>query len=313
MGGGVFRGSSVMVSGTAGTGKSSISAAYADAACRRGEPALYISLEESPEQIIRNMRSIGYDLRQWVDAGLLRIEAIRPTAFGFEEHLAMLHQLVDDFEPRLVVLDALAGLARIGSGRGTSHAIARDIDLLKGRNITAVMTILSHGNEAETTEVDMSSLVDTWLLVRNHEDNGERNRLIFVIKSRGTAHSNQVREFVLTDSGPELIKVYVGEHGVVTGSARVAQLEREQRDTDANALEAERRRATLVQRAASIQAQITDLQAQLATENADFEAFMNAEGNGLSREAAERAAHAERLSGLGGQTDPQQSANGGDA
>ena len=313
MGGGVFRGSSVMVSGTAGTGKSSISAAYADAACRRGERALYLSLEESPEQITRNMRSIGYDLRQWVDAGLLRIEAVRPTAFGFEEHLALLQQLVDDFEPRLVVLDALAGLTRIGDGRRTSHAIARDIDLLKSRNITAVMTILSHGHEAETTEIDMSSLVDTWLLLRNHEENGERNRLIFVIKSRGTAHSNQVREFLLTDTGPELVKVYVGEHSVVTGSARVAELERDQRDTEANAREAERRRATLIQRSTSLEAQIADLQAQLTTEKADFESFMNAEGSGRSRESTERAARAERLSGLGGQTDQRQSGNGGTA
>jgi circadian clock protein KaiC len=238
MGGGVFRGSSVMVSGTAGTGKSSISAAYADAACRRGERALYISLEESPAQIVRNMRSIGYDLRQWIDQGLLRIESIRPTAFGFEEHLAMLHRLVDEFEPQLVVLDALAGLSRIGNGRGTSQAIARDIDLLKSRGITAVMTILSHGIEGENTEVDMSSLVDTWVLLRNHESDGERNRLVFVIKSRGIAHSNQVREFLLTDDGPELVRVYVGPQGVVTGSARI-RLQRQQQETEANAREAE--------------------------------------------------------------------------
>ena len=314
MGGGVFRGSSVMVSGTAGTGKSSISAAYADAACRRGDRALYISLEESPAQIVRNMRSIGYDLRQWVDQGLLRIESIRPTAFGFEEHLAMLHRLVDEFEPRLVVLDALAGLARIGNGRGTSQAIARDIDLLKSRGITAVMTILSRGFEAENTEVDMSSLVDTWLLLRNHESNGERNRLMFVIKSRGTAHSNQVREFLLTDKGPELVKVYVGPQGVVTGSARIAQLEREQRETEANSHEAERRRAALVQRTASIQAQIADLQAQLATENADFESFVSSAGSGPTREAAARTSQGEHLSGLGGQAEPQEnSANGGSA
>ena len=258
------------------------------------------------------MASIGYDLRHWVDEGLLRIESVRPTAFGFEEHLAMLHRLVEEFEPRIVVLDALAGLTRIGAGHGTSQAIARDIDLLKSRNITAVMTILSHGFESETTEVDMSSLVDTWLLLRNHESNGERNRLMFVIKSRGTAHSNQVREFLLTDDGPELVKVYVGPAGVLTGSARVAQVEREKRQSTANEVEAERRRAALVQRTSSIQAQIADLQAQLAAENADFEAFVESGGGNDVREVAERTAQAELLSSLGGSSSPpEESPDGG--
>ena len=222
--GGIYRGSSVMISGTAGTGKTSIGALMANASCERGEKALFFSFEESPEQLIRNMGSIGLDLRRWIDAGLLQVRAVRPTAFGFEEHLAMLHQLILEHEPELVVLDAVASLTLGGAQSATTSAISRDLDLLKRRGITGVMTTLTHGVAEESSEVDVSSLVDAWLLLRNDERNGERNRLLFVIKSRGSAHSNQVREFVLTDEGAELLDVYVGPNGVLTGSERVEQL-----------------------------------------------------------------------------------------
>ncbi|MET0837588.1 MAG: circadian clock protein KaiC [Marmoricola sp.] len=222
--GGVYRGSAVMISGTAGTGKTSIAAAMADAACARGEKALFFSLEESPGQLVRNMRSIGIDLQPWVDQGLLMMSSVRPTAFGFEEHLAMLYRILEEFEPTLVILDAVASLAQAGARRETASAIARDLDLLKGHGVTTVMTTLAHGAAHESSEVEVSSLVDTWLLLRNHESNGERNRLLFVIKSRGSAHSNQVREFVLSDDGPQLVDVYVGPDGVLTGSARVRQM-----------------------------------------------------------------------------------------
>ena len=222
--GGIYRGSSVMISGTAGTGKTSIGAAMADASCERGERTLFFSFEESPAQLVRNMRSIGIDLQRWIDSGILQVLAIRPTAFGFEEHLAMLHRHLDEHEPQLVVLDAVASLTHAGARGDTTSAISRELDLLKGRGITSVMTTLTHGDAEESSEVDVSSLVDTWVLLRNQESNGERTRLLFVIKSRGSAHSNQVREFVLSDDGPELVDVYVGPGGVLTGSERVEQI-----------------------------------------------------------------------------------------
>ena len=234
LGGGLYRGSSVMISGSAGTGKTSVAVALSDAACARGDRVLFVSLEESPAQLVRNMRSIGYDLARWVEAGLLTVTSVRPTAFGFEEHLAMLYRAVEELSPDLVVLDAVASMLLGGSLVGTTSVISRDLDLLKARGVTSVLTTLTHGDGPESSEVDVSSLVDTWLLLRNHESGGERNRLMFVIKSRGSAHSNRVREFVLTDQGPELVDVFVGPQGVLTGTARREQMARERADASAD-------------------------------------------------------------------------------
>ena len=295
--GGVYRGSSVMISGTAGTGKTSIGAIMANASCERGEKALFFSFEESPEQLVRNMRSIGIDLKRWIDAGLLQVRAVRPTAFGFEEHLAMLHQLLNEHEPQLVVLDAVASLTHAGARSATTSAISRDLDLLKGRGITTVMTTLTHGEREESSEVDVSSLVDTWLLLRNQESNGERNRLLFVIKSRGSAHSNQVREFVLTDDGAELLDVYVGPNGVLTGSERVEQVAWERLSQTSRADETERRRQELAQRSAALTAQIAALEAKLTAENAEFERFVASEAEGRASGDAVRASQARQRSG----------------
>lgn len=295
--GGVFRGSSSMISGTAGTGKTSVGALMVDAACARGERALFFSFEESPAQLVRNMSSIGINLQRWIDSGLLTLQAVRATAFGFEEHLAMLHQLLDEFEPSLVVLDAVAVLTQAGARSETSSAIARDLDLLKGRGITSVMTTLTHGPRHESSDVNVSSLVDTWLLLRNDESNGERNRLVFVIKSRGSAHSNQVREFVLTDQGAELVDVYVGPDGVLTGSARIEQISHERLLQTARADEAERRRQELAQRSAAVRAQIAALQAQLTAETAEFERLAASEDAGRATGVAVRASRGRERSG----------------
>lgn len=302
--GGIYRGSSVMISGTAGTGKTSIGAIMASASCERGEQALFFSFEESPAQLARNMRSIGVDLQRWIDAGLLQVRAVRPTAFGFEEHLSMLHRLLDDHEPQLVVLDAVASLTHAGARSDTTSAISRDLDLLKVRGITTVMTTLTHGASQESREVDVSSLVDTWLLLRNQESNGERNRLLFVIKSRGSAHSNQVREFVLTDDGAGLLDVYVGPHGVLTGSERVEQISQERLAQATRADETDRRREELTQRSAALQAQVAALQAQLAAEAAEFERFISSEAEGRASGVAVRASQGRERSG-GDQTEPQ--------
>jgi circadian clock protein KaiC len=278
-----------MISGTAGTGKTSIGALMVNSSCERGEKALFFSFEESPDQLARNMRSIGIDLQRWTDAGLLQVRAVRPTAFGFEEHLAMLHRLLDEHEPRLVVLDAVASLTHAGAQSATTSAISRDLDLLKGRGITSVMTTLTHGEREESSEVDVSSLCDTWLLLRNDESNGERNRLLFVIKSRGSAHSNQVREFVLTDDGAELLDVYVGPNGVLTGSERVEQIGQEHLAQAARADETERRRQELAKRSAAIRAEMAALQAQLTADTAEFERFEASADAGRASGVAVRA------------------------
>ena len=226
--GGVHRGSTVLISGTAGTGKTTLGATFINAACSRGERAIIVHFEESPGQLIRNMRSVGLDLGRWVDGGLLHIWSARPTAYGLESHLANLAQLVETYSPTVVTLDGVGGLGNDAAGHDVSSAIAREIDMLKARGITAVATTAVKGEEATTFEI--SSLVDTWLLLRNVEAGGERNRLLFILKSRGTAHSNKVREFVLTDHGAELVDVTFGPDGVVVGSERRASTARAARE-----------------------------------------------------------------------------------
>jgi circadian clock protein KaiC len=221
LGGGMYCRSTLMVSGTAGTGKTSLGAHVVNSACARGERALMVLLEESPEQVLRNMRSVGLDLRPWVEAGLLRIWAARPSAFGLETHLAILGSLIEEEAPSVAVLDGIASLSNGVLTTEVTSIVARQVDLLKSRGITSVVTALGEGEDVSTVAV--SAMVDTWLQLRNIEANGERNRLLFVLKSRGTAHSNQVREFVLTDHGVELVDVYIGAAGVMAGSARVTQ------------------------------------------------------------------------------------------
>jgi len=226
---GVFRGSSVLISGAAGCGKTSLAAHFADASCRRGERCLYFAFEESERQVVRNMRSIGLDLAPWLDNDMLRLHPRRPTACGLETHLASLHKLVSDFEPRMVILDPITNFLKAGTIAETEGMLMRLIDFLKGRQVTALFTSLTLGGGVqEQTEVGISSLTDTWLLLRDIELGGERNRAMYVLKSRGMAHSNQIREFLLTDNGVELKDVYLGPNGMLTGSMRMAQEAREQ-------------------------------------------------------------------------------------
>ena len=267
--GGLFRGSTVLVSGTAGTGKSTLGAHLIDAACARGEKALMVLFEESPDQVMRNMRSVGLDLRRSVEAGLLRMWAARPTVFGLETHLAILARLIEEFGPAVAVLDGIASLTHGPSGPEVTSMLARQIDLLKGAGITAMATTLAHEDESST--VGISSLVDTWLLLRNVESDGERNRLLYVLKSRGTAHSNQVREFVLTDHGVDLVDVYVGPAGVVTGSARLVQEAQELGAEQQRGEELLRRRRELRRGIVEAEARLAVLQDDLAAERAELD------------------------------------------
>jgi circadian clock protein KaiC len=227
---GYFRGSSVLVTGSAGTGKSSMGAHFADAACRRGESAIIFSFEESPQQVIRNMRSIGMDLSRWVKKGLLHIESARPTAFGLEMHLVRMHHLLEELKPKAVVIDPISGLLPGGSEHDVHALVLRIVDFLKHSGATGFFTALNAEDDLQSTALSISSLVDAWILLRNIEVNGERNRLLYVLKSRGMAHSNQIREFLLTNQGVRLREVYLGPGGVLTGSARVAREAEERRE-----------------------------------------------------------------------------------
>lgn len=222
---GCYRGSSILVSGASGSGKSSITAAFANAACGRGERCLYFSFEESPDQIKRNMGSIGIDLGSWEKKGLLNLHSVRPSLFGLESHLVSMYNLVNAFKPAVVVIDPITNLTDMGDEREVRSLLTRLVDFLKTRNITAVCSSLtdSKSNDLEQSKVGVSSLMDTWLLLEVQESAGERNRLLYVVKSRGMAHSNQMREFILTDKGIVLKAVYAGSGQVYTGSARLVQ------------------------------------------------------------------------------------------
>lgn len=227
-GNGFYRGSSILVSGTAGTGKSTLAAHFIEAACARGERALFFAFEESQDQIIRNMRSVSVDLERFVKKGLLNFQNARPSAWGLEVHLAMIHKTIASFNPRVVVVDPITNFLSVGDQIETKAMLTRLIDCLKTRQITGMFTSLTSAqSEIEDSEVGVSSLMDAWLLVRTIESNGERNRGLYILKARGIAHSNQVREFLLTTHGIELIDAYVGSEGVLMGSARSSQLARE--------------------------------------------------------------------------------------
>jgi circadian clock protein KaiC len=258
---GYYRGSSILVSGTSGTGKTSLAAHFADAACRRGERCLYFAFEESQSQVVRNARSIGLDLRPWIDGGLLRFHATRPTFHGLEMHLATMLRLIRDFRPRVVVVDPISNMLAAGTADEAQAMLLRLVDSLKHQQITALFTNLTSAGDAslEQTDLGVSSIVDTWLLLRDIELGGERNRGMYVLKSRGMAHSNQIREFLLTGQGIELADVYVGPQGVLTGSARQAQEAKERSDGTARLEDLEQRRVNLDRRRESVEAQTAAL------------------------------------------------------
>jgi circadian clock protein KaiC len=261
---GFYRGSSVLVSGTAGSGKTSIAAHFAIASCRRGERCLFFAYEESEAQVVRNMRSIGIELRPWIEKGLLQIHAARPSSHGLEMHLVAIHKLVRRVRPRAIVMDPISNLIAVGTLSETNAMLVRLIDFFKASGITAMFTSLSTlGESLEQSEVAVSSLIDSWLLVRDLELNGERNRTLVILKSRGMNHSNQVREFLLTSSGIELRDAYLGGQGVLTGSARLAQEARD-RETELVKLdETTRVQRDLAVRRQAIEAEIAGLQDQL--------------------------------------------------
>jgi circadian clock protein KaiC len=279
--GGYYRGSSILLSGLAGTGKSTFGASFVDAACKRGERCLYFAFEESPEQIMRNMRSVGIELRPHCEAGLLRFEAARPSLFGFEMHLARMNRDIEQFDPAILVVDPISAFR--GPPTEIHATLVRLADISKSKGITTLFTSLSDaGVQMTESERNVSSLMDTWISLRDTEANGERNRVLYLLKARGMNHSNQVREFRLSDHGVELVDAYIGPEGVLTGSARVVQEAREREAELVRRQATERRRRELTQKRAMMERQIAELRASIETEESEIAMLIEQEE---SREA----------------------------
>ena len=267
---GFYRGSTTLLSGTAGTGKTSLAAHFAHAACERGERCLYFAFEESEGQISRNMASIGLDLGRWIKKGLLRFHMARPTLYGLEMHLAIMHKLVEQFKPSVVIVDPMSGLAITGNAVEIQAMLMRLVDYLKQSGVTAMLTTLtSDGSHLEHTDFGVSSLVDAWLVLKDVEYGGERNRALHILKARGLAHSNQVREFLLTDHGIELADVYSGAGTVLAGSARLAQEAREQAQALGRQQEADRKKREVERKRLAMEARIAAIRAEFDAEEAE--------------------------------------------
>jgi circadian clock protein KaiC len=287
--GGFYRGSTVLVSGSAGTGKSTLAAQFCDATCARGERAMYFAFEESEAEIVRNMASVGIDLRRWAQADLLHFRCFRPNLYGLEAHLFDMQKFVNEFGPTVVVMDPVSDLLDVGTGEDVSSMVTRQVDFLKAKGVTALFTSLNPDHEPDHADQQIASLVDTWLLLKSMEGNGEHNRVLYVRKSRGMAHSNQIREFLLTGQGIELADVYVGPQGVLTGSARQAQEAKELTDGAARLEDLEQRRVALERRRESVEAQTATLWREFEDE-ADFvERLLSHGSDGVQDRAGQRA------------------------
>ena len=275
---GYYRGSSVLITGMAGTGKSTLAAHFAAATCRRGDRCLYIAFEEAPQQILRNMRSVGLDLAPYIQQDLLHIQALRPTNHSLEQHLVQIHRWLSTWQPTTVVIDPISNLTSTGSLLQTKSFFMRLIDHLKAQQITVVMTnLIAADMPLEHTEVGISSLMDTWLEVRSVEHNGERNRLLQVLKSRGMGHSNQVREFRLTSQGIELVSVYLGQGQVLVGTARSIQEVADDKARVERQQQVAARRRQLEQQRQATQTQLAMLQLQIEAETAEFDHLLEEE------------------------------------
>lgn len=292
--GGVYRGTTVLISGTAGTGKSSMAAHFARAACDEGERCLFLAFEESPGQIKRNMRSIGIDLGAFENNGLLQFVAARPVLYGLESHLATIHKLVRTFKPRILIMDPISDLSAVGTERDAKSMMTRLIDYLKSQQITAVLTNLNQGGSVrEQTDMGVSSIIDTWLLLRDIESGGERNRALYILKSRGTAHSNQIREFLLTSDGIRLLPAYIGPEGVLTGSARLTQETRERAELISRRQEAMRQQRALEGKRKALEAQMAALRSEFELVSHEAEVISARERERQEQHERDRRAMAE--------------------
>ena len=286
---GFYRGSTILVSGTAGTGKTSMSATFAAAACLRGERCLYFAFEESPSQIIRNMNSIGIDLARWVKKGLLKFHAARPSLYGLEMHLLTFHKVIEEFKPQVFIVDPISNLSAAGTSSEVKSILTRLVDYLKMKNISTFLTDLTHFiGSLEHTSEEISSLIDTWLLLRDIELNGERNRGLYILKSRGMSHSNQIQEFLLTNRGIGLIDIYTGAGQVLTGSARATQEAGEKASDLARWREVDRRLREQERKKNALEAKITALRAEFDVETLEVHLMAEEEQKRQAVQAEDR-------------------------
>jgi circadian clock protein KaiC len=288
---GFYRGSSVLISGTAGSGKTTVATSFVDAACRQGERCLFVGFEESVDLVARNMGSVGLDLRPWVENDLLIHEAWRPGQYGIEMHLLRIRKLIEVVKPQHVIIDPITNLISGSAQKEVYSMLVRLMDYLKSRKITCIFTNLTKdSNELEQTDIGISSLTDTWILCRVQELNGERNRCVYILKSRGMAHSNQVREFAMSREGIRLIAPYIGSGVVLTGSSRVAQEAKEKADALVRSQEIEQRQEALERKRSAPEAQIRVLKMDFSAEELDLERTIKQRMSHENQLEAERAA-----------------------
>lgn len=309
---GYFRGSTILVSGTAGSGKTSLCAHFADSTCRAGERCAFISYEESPSQIVRNMTSIGLHLDEWQKRGLLQIEALRATALGLEGHLGLIHRVMREFEPTVVIIDPIGTLSGAGEMQDSHLLAVRMVDFLKSKGVTVLLSSLGEAETDEaTSSLAISSLVDTWLLVKVLEGNGERNRALYVLKSRGMPHSNQVREFLITNRGIDLVEPYIGPEGVLSGTARTVREQAERAEQLVAARDIERTERLLEQKRALFEQRAAALEAEFAAESFEIERMLgDARARQGAREDARQLMGSVRGSQTGGPTPSRHKGNG---
>lgn len=294
--GGYFKGSSVLISGLAGTGKSTFGAAFAETACKRGERCLFFAFEESPDQVVRNMRSVGIDLRPHLKSGLLKFEAARPSLYGFEMHLARMNRDIEQFKPTAIIVDPISAFR--GPSAEIHATLVRLADICKTRGITAIFTSLSAVDEQMSeSERSVSSLMDTWISLRDIEADGERNRILYLLKSRGMSHSKQIREYELTDDGIHMTEPYLGPKGVLTGAARMAQEARE-REAEQDRLElTEQRKRQISRRRDALERRIAEMRAALDAEEDEVSKLVEHQNTRKASAASDRAAMARKRGG----------------
>jgi circadian clock protein KaiC len=294
--GGYFKGSNVLIAGLAGTGKSTLGAAFAETACKRGERCLFFAFEESPDQVVRNMRSVGIELRPHLKSGLLKFEAARPSLYGFEMHLARIHRDIEQFKPSAIIVDPISAFR--GPSTEIHATLVRLADICKTRGITAIFTSLSAVDEQMSeSERSVSSLMDTWISLRDIEADGERNRILYLLKSRGMSHSKQIREYELTDDGIHMTEPYLGPEGVLTGAARMAQEARE-REAEHDRLEfTEQRKRQISRRRDALERQIAEMRAALDAEEDEVSKLVEHQDTRKASAASDRAAMARKRGG----------------
>ena len=294
LGGGLYRHSSVLISGHTGTGKTTLIAKMLCEAARRGERCLFVSSEESPDQLVRDMSSVSIDLQHWLDLGLLKIWSERSTSQGMEERLVRLEHLIEEFQPRMVALDTIRTMGQVAQSLAVNTTIVRTLDLLRSRGITALLSILTHPDLKHGGVIGISEIIDTWLLVKNVEADGENNRLLMIVKSRGSAHSNQVREFRLTSQGPALLEVRVSPEGIRTGSSRLAYEDKLKRENISKQNEIQRKHRLLERHRQEIEAQIELLSHQILDDSTELALITTEEQDAMDQGASQdllRALH----------------------